>query len=458
MFDGYKVVLIDDDSAVRRSLAQTLELAGFEVVPLASAEEALGTLCDGFLGIVVTDVRLPAMDGMALMKRALQVDRTIPVILITAHGDVHLAVEAMRAGAYDFLEKPFAPERLVDVVTRALERRALSIEVQSLRSQLFSQRGVEAMLLGRSAAMETLRRNILNLASTSADVMVIGETGTGKELVARCLHEHSTRRERHFVAINCGGLPDSLLESELFGHEMGAFTTAAKRRIGKIEHANGGTLLLDEIESMPMSFQVKLLRVLQERKLERLGSNEEIRVDLRVVAATKADLREMSNQQKFRADLYYRLNVAILELPALRSRREDVPLLFEHFAFEAAVRHGREPRHLDAQHMRELMAHDWPGNVRELRNAAERFTLGLAGDGIVASGEGPPLTLVQQMDQVEKALIEQALRQHRGHATQTSDALGIGKKTLYDKLARHGIAIDGFRPASTSAEIEANQR
>jgi DNA-binding NtrC family response regulator len=448
MFEGFKVVFVEDDAAVRKSLSQTLDLAGFDVLACESAETALRHISAGLKGVVVSDVRLGRMDGMALLEEVRKIDAEIPVVLVTAHGDVSLAVHAMRAGAYDFIEKPFAPERLVDVVTRALERRALSIEVQSLRSQLYSKRGVEAMLLGRSAVMETLRRNILNLASTSADVMLIGETGTGKELVARCLHEHSARRDRHFVAINCGGLPDSLLESELFGHEMGAFTTAAKRRIGKIEHANGGTLLLDEIESMPMSFQVKLLRVLQERKLERLGSNEEIRVDLRIVAATKADLREMSTQQKFRADLYYRLNVAVLELPPLRSRREDVPLLFEHFAFEAAARHGREPRNLDAQHMRELMTHDWPGNVRELRNAAERFTLGLAGDGIVASGEGPSLTLVQQMDQIEKALIEQALRQHRGHATQTSDALGIGKKTLYDKLTRHGIAIDGFRPAS----------
>ena len=450
MFDGFKVVFVEDDASVRKSLSQTLSLAGFEVLACDSAEAALRHIVPGLKGIVMSDVRLPRMDGVALLAEIHKLDADIPVVLVTAHGDVSLAVHAMRAGAYDFIEKPFAPERLVDVVTRAMERRSLTLEVQGLRSQLYNSRGVEAMLLGRSPAIESLRRDILNLAGTSADVMVIGETGTGKELVARCLHEHSARRDRNFVAINCGGLPESLLESELFGHEMGAFTTAAKRRIGKIEHANGGTLLLDEIESMPMGFQVKLLRVLQERKLERLGSNDEIRVDLRVVAATKADLRELSTQQKFRADLYYRLNVAVLELPPLRARREDVPMLFEHFAFEAAARHGREPRPLDTQHMRELMAHDWPGNVRELRNAAERFVLRL-GDGIVSREDGPPLTLMQQMDQVEKALIEQALRQHRGRATQASDALGIGKKTLYDKLTRHGIVIDEFRPATGAA-------
>jgi len=445
MFDGYKVALIDDDSAVRRSLAQTLELAGFEVVPLASAEEALGTLCDGFLGIVVTDVRLPAMDGMALMKRALQVDRTIPVILITAHGDVHLAVEAMRAGAYDFLEKPFAPERLVEVATRAMERRALSAEVLSLRRQLAAKSGIEAALLGRSAAVQLLQRQVGQLASTHCDVMIIGETGTGKELVARCLHEHSARRERHFVAINCGGLPEALLESELFGHEVGAFTNASKKRIGKFEHADGGTLLLDEIESMPMSFQVKLLRVLQERKVERLGSNDEIPVDVRVIAATKFDLRELSEKQQFRSDLHYRLNVAVLRLPPLRERREDIPLLFEHFVLAASARHGREPEALSEAMSQQLMSHDWPGNVRELRNVAERYVLGLADDNLLATGETPALTLAQQLDQVEKVLIERALKRYQGRMSVTCEALGIARKTLYDKIARLNIDASDYR-------------
>jgi len=294
MFDGFKVVLIDDDPAVRRSLVQTLELASFEVEAFGSAEQALDRLAPGSPCVVVTDVRLPRMDGMALLQRLMQLDRNLPVILITAHGDVGLAVEAMRAGAYDFLEKPFAPDRLVDVTRRAMEKRALSAEVQSLRLQLASRPGIESTLIGRSAAMRTLQQQVQRLAATAADVMIVGETGTGKELVARCLHDYSPRRERNFVAINCGGLPETLLESELFGHEMGAFTTAAKKRVGKFEHANGGTLLLDEIESMPMSFQVKLLRVLQERRLERLGSNEEIPIDVRVVAATKADLRALS--------------------------------------------------------------------------------------------------------------------------------------------------------------------
>ena len=451
MFDGFKVALVDDDAVVRRSLVQTLELAGFEVEAFGSAEQGLASLAAGFAGVLVTDVRLPGMDGMALLQRVMQLDRSIPVILITAHGDVSLAVQAMRAGAYDFLEKPFAPDRLVEVTTRAMEKRALSAEVQSLRRQLESKRGIEATLLGRSAAMQALQQQVQRLAATNADVMVIGETGTGKELVARCLHEHSTRRERHFVAINCGGLPEALLESELFGHEMGAFTTAAKRRIGKFEHANGGTLLLDEIESMPTSFQVKLLRVLQERKVERLGSNDEVPIDVRVIAATKSDLKLMSEQQKFRSDLYYRLNVAVLHVPPLRERRADIPLLFEHFVLQASARHAREPEPLSATMSQELMSHDWPGNVRELRNVAERFVLGLADERLLASAGADTATLAQQMDQVEKVLIERALKRHQGRMSVTCEALGIARKTLYDKIARLHIDVDHYRPAGGDA-------
>jgi DNA-binding NtrC family response regulator len=302
--------------------------------------------------------------------------------------------------------------------------------------------------------MQQLQRQVLRLAATSADVMIVGETGTGKELVARCLHDHSVRRARNFVAINCGGLPEALLESELFGHEMGAFTNASKRRIGKFEHANGGTLLLDEIESMPLGFQVKLLRVLQERRIERLGSNEEIPIDVRVVAATKMDLAQLSEQYKFRSDLHYRLNVATLRLPPLRERREDIPLLFEHFALQAAARHGREPEALDEAQSQELVAHDWPGNVRELRNAAERFVLGLTEDGLLSTASRRSMTLAQQMDQVEKVLIERALKRHQGRMSTTCEALGIARKTLYDKIARLRIDASHYRCAPGDAPVK----
>lgn len=446
MFEGFKVLFVEDDPPVRASLTQTLELAGLDVCACASAEAALPHIQAGAQLIVATDVRLPGMDGLALLDHVVATDPDIPVVLVTAHGDVAMAVRAMRSGAYDFLEKPFAPERFVDTVVRALEKRMLRVAVDTLRGQLQRRSGMAAVLLGESAAMQQVRRQILNLADTSADVMILGETGTGKELVARCLHDQSNRRDRNFVAINCGGLPESLFESELFGHEPGAFTSAGKRRIGKIEHANGGTLLLDEIETMPVALQIKLLRVLQERKVERLGSNDELPVNVRVIAATKADLRGLSEQQQFRGDLFYRLNVATLALPALRERREDIPLLFEHFVALASTRYERPAPELSAQRLRELMAYDWPGNVREIRNAADRFVLAI--DGSEGAGEPsiePAASLAQQMDQVEKALIEQALQRCQGRIPAAMELLGTAKKTLYDKLHRHGIDLQRFR-------------
>jgi two-component system C4-dicarboxylate transport response regulator DctD len=440
-----KILLADDDATVRRTVAQTLDLAGYTVEPCSNAQEALAHVVPGFPGIVLSDVRMPGMDGLELLERVQTIDAGIPVVLITAHGDIGMAVQAMQGGAYDFVEKPFTPERIVEAAMRALEKRALALQVATLKSQLVERAGIDAQLLGHSPAMRTLRAQVADLAGTAADVMLIGETGSGKELVARCLHDHSPRRAKHFVAINCGGLPDTLVESELFGHESGAFTNAARRRVGKIEHANGGTLLLDEIESMPQAVQVKLLRVLQERKLERLGSNEQIPVDVRIVAAAKSDLIEQTGENRFRPDLYYRLNVAVLHLPPLRERREDIGLLFEHFVLQAEARHGRKAAPLQRPLLHRLIAHDWPGNVRELRNAAERHVLGLAGGVLGGNGAPEPATLQQQVNQVEKMLIEQALRQHRGRGSAVCQALGISRTSLYEKLARHGIAIDGFR-------------
>jgi len=448
MFDGYQVLFVEDDPPVRASLTQTLELAGLSVVACGSAEEALPLIAPGAQLIVVTDVRLPGMDGLALLDHVLATDPGIPVTLITAHGDVAMAVGAMRAGAYDFIEKPFPPERLVDTAKRALEARLMRAALEDMRTQLQRFNGIEAVLLGNSPVMQQLRRRVLTLAGTSADVMILGETGSGKELVARCLHDQSSRRDRNFVAINCGGLPEALFESELFGHEQGSFTSAAKRRIGKIEHANGGTLLLDEIETMPIVLQIKLLRVLQERRIERLGSNDELPINVRFIAASKADLREMGEAGTFRSDLYYRLNVATLQLPPLRERREDIPLLFQHFVAQASARYEREAPELTSDRLRELMAHDWPGNVREIRNAADRFVLALDeldGSAAAAVQDVAPLSLARQMELVEKTLIEQALRRTQGKIPATMELLGIAKKTLYDKLHRHAIDADQFR-------------
>jgi two-component system C4-dicarboxylate transport response regulator DctD len=288
------------------------------------------------------------------------------------------------------------------------------------------------------------------LAGSAADVLIYGETGTGKELVARCLHDFSPRRKHLFVPINCGGMPEALVESELFGHEAGAFTGAQKARAGKIETAHGGTLFFDEVESMPMAVQVKLLRVLQERVVERLGSNRAVPVDCRVVAASKCDLLALSDAGRFRADLYYRIGVAFVELPPLRERREDIPLLFEHFALRAAGQSGRELPALTAAGQAELLAHDWPGTLRELGNAATRFVLGLGGGRLVggAGAAEPPMALTAQLDQFERALIKDTLRRHGGDVSASARAMAVPKQTLYEKMRRLQILLTDFRPPS----------
>jgi len=440
MTEALKVLIIEDDPDVALGCEQALQLEGIAAECAGSAEQARKKLGPDFRGIVISDVRLPKMDGMAFLRELLALDPELPVVLITGHGDVTMAVQAMKDGAYDFIQKPFAPEFLVDVVRRALEKRRLVLEVRDLRRQLAQRDQLEGKLIGRSPGMQKLRQMLSGLADSAADVLIHGETGSGKELVARSLHEASNRRDGNFVAINCGGLPETLFDSEIFGHEAGAYTGAGKRRIGKIEHANGGTLFLDEIESMPLAMQIKLLRVLQERTLERLGSNTSIAIDCRVIAATKCDLLELSAKGGFRADLYYRLSVATLNLPPLRERREDIPLLFEHFLLLAAARHQRPVPETPAARVQQLVGYAWPGNVRELRNVADRCVLG------IESGSPPfgqptadgPTPLAATVDAFERALIADALRRH-GSLGRTAEALAVAKTTLHDKIRKYGL-------------------
>ena len=307
---------------------------------------------------------------------------------------------------------------------------------------------IEDVLVGQSPAIVALRRQVVDLAGTPADVLVQGETGTGKELVARCLHEHGSRRGP-LVAVNCGGLPEALFESELFGHEAGAFSGAMRRRVGQVEFANHGTLLLDEIESMPLTLQVKLLRVLQERSVQRLGANTPQPLDLRVVAATKEDLGLASAQGRFRADLYYRLNVAVLRLPSLRERREDIPLLFGRFVAQAAARYVRAQPEISPALLRRLMAQPWPGNVRELRNAADRLVLGMADSTLVglAPEASARLGLNARLDRFERTLLEEALARAAGDLEAVCEELELPRRTLYDKLRRHGLSLDRYRAA-----------
>ncbi|CCO48895.1 C4-dicarboxylate transport transcriptional regulatory protein dctD [Vibrio nigripulchritudo SOn1] len=368
------------------------------------------------------------------------------MILITGHGDISMAVQSMHDGAYDFIEKPFSNDRLIDTVKRAIERRKLTLENQKLKRALKANKTLGPRIIGETDSIQSLRDTISHIADTNADILLFGETGTGKELVARSLHEQSSRREQNFVAVNCGAVPENLIESELYGHEKGAYTGADSQRIGKFEYAQGGTLFLDEIESMPMQAQIRLLRVLQERQIERIGSNKSISLDIRVIAATKVDLKDAASEGTFRQDLYYRLNVVTLDLPPLRLRKEDIPALFHHFLLVAAARYGKAATSLPSADLQTLIAHDWPGNVRELRNAAERFVL-LGKLSQLGETEKPKCQsgLADQVSEFEKALIEQALADHGGSIKDTMSALQLPRKTLYDKMQKFGINKDSYK-------------
>lgn len=445
------IILVDDEKAVRDSTAQSLLLAGFDVQTFESAQTALGRISAEFDGVVVSDIRMPEMDGLEFLQRILRIDRDLPVILISGHADVATAVNAIRGGGYDLLEKPFANAQLIDVIKRAYEKRRLTLENRALKEALANQTRPGPRIIGQTPAIMNLRKMITRIANVDADVLVWGETGTGKELVARSIHEQSKRRDHNYVAINCAAIPEHLLDSELFGHEAGAFTGAKGKRIGKFEHANGGTLFLDEIEGMPLSTQAPLLRVLQERKIERLGSNKLIALDIRVVAATKMDLMAAAERAEFRRDLYYRLNVVTLEVPPLRARREDIPLLFQHFVLVAAARCETEVPPLNSQALHVLLGHDWPGNIRELRNIAERYVLlGEAYNfdlaALMKSDEKPAgMSLAEQVSYFEKTLIEQALNRHKGNTREVMDALDLPRKTLTDKMKKYGLERGMFQ-------------
>ncbi|WP_349361070.1 sigma-54 dependent transcriptional regulator [Stappia sp.] len=439
------ILFVDDEEHLRFAAEQSLSLEDLSVMCFADAERALTRISRAFPGILVTDIRLPGMDGLTLMRRALEIDPEFPVILVTGHGDVELAVRSMRDGAYDFLEKPYAPSRLVETVRRALDKRRLTIENRQLRQQVGARDAIEARLTGRSAVMVALRQQIRAIAATEADVLIVGETGVGKEVAARALHRASGRGEMPFAHINCAALPADLIESELFGHEAGAFAGAMRTRIGRFEAARGGVVFLDEIDSLPLPLQAKLLHAIQNRAITRLGSNEPVDLDVRFIAASKRDLEADAATGRFRSDLLYRLNVVTLHIPALPARREDIPNLFVHLVGEAAARYKRPTPEVSGALLSAVAARDWPGNVRELRNAADRFVLGLdpalvPSETGLEGGDG----LGERMAAHEKALIAASLAAHGGRLKETYEALQISRKALYEKMQKYDLSREAF--------------
>lgn len=444
-----KIVLIDDERAMRRSVEQWLGLSDFQVSSYCDGHEALRDLSPDFDGVIVSDVKMPGLSGMEVLDAVIAVDAEIPVILITGHGEVAMAVEAMKRSAHDFLEKPFSPERLLEVVTRAHERRSLVLENRSLRHRLADASGLAKHLIGESRAIETLRHEIADLASTNVNVLLLGETGTGKEIIARALHDFSKRSARPFKAIDCSAIPKDLFESELFGHEAGAYTGALKTKTGSFEHADGGTVFLDEITNLPLPMQAKLLRVLQERQITRIGSNNAIDVDIRLVSATNENMADAIEAERFRSDLYYRVNTIELHIPPLRQREDDIIVLFQHFVQIAQREFERTASKLTADDLVALRAHRWPGNVRELKNIAERFTLQhSAAQGRLAElikGAKPHSdpahqSLAEQMNSFERDVIASALAKFKGNISDVMHELNLPRRTLNDKMNKYGLS------------------
>ena len=442
------ILFVDDEDHLRLAAEQTLQLEDLEPDCFADAAKALTHVARDFPGILVTDIRMPGMDGLTLMARALEIDPEFPVILVTGHGDVDLAVQSMRDGAYDFLEKPYDPARLVSTVRRALDKRRLTLENRALRRQVGGRDKIEARLTGRSEVMVRLREQVRAIAPTDADVLIQGATGTGKEVAARAIHRASARDGKPFVHINCAALPADLIESELFGHEAGAFPGATRARYGKFEHARGGTVFLDEIDAMSPAVQAKLLTAIQNRSITRLGSNDPVALDLRFIAASKQDLEAAAATGSFRSDLLYRLNVVTLRMPDLEERREDIPRLFTHLVAEAAARYKRPVPEVPGAVLGAVAARRWPGNVRELRNAADRFALGLDLDiGVEPEAVPEGVTLADRMAAHEKALIAASLAAHGGSLKETYEALGLSRKALYEKMQKYGLSRGDFSDA-----------
>jgi DNA-binding NtrC family response regulator len=459
-----RVLIVDDERRQRDILQMILEAEGYETLSAGSGRQAREVARREPMDVVLTDLKMPDLNGIELLTELLKAQPGLCVILMTAHGSIDTAVEAMRRGAFDYLTKPLEKDELLIVLRRAVERSHLVRENRMLHEQLRDRFRLEN-IVGAHGSMEDVFRVVHKVAASSSTVLVYGESGTGKELVARALHYASERRQQPFYAVNVAALPESILEAELFGHEKGAFTGADARKVGLFEQASGSTLFLDEVGDLKRDLQVKLLRTLQEREIMRVGGTERVRVDVRIVAATNQDLERAVREGRFREDLYYRLNVIPIVLPALRERRTDIPLLVEHFIRKYQ---GDRPRRIDEQALKSLMAYDWPGNVRELESVIERALLLGEGDTIVAADLPAPVragvstprgvTDIEipesgiDLEALEQSLILKALRKAEGNVTRAARLLGLTRRTLQYRLEKLGTAPDGAPAAPKGAE------
>jgi len=458
-----RILIADDEIASREALGELLTRWGHRIEEADDGNQALKRAIESLPDVIISDLVMPRMDGLWLLRALREEVPHVPVILLTGRGTIDAAVEAIREGAYDFLEKPIDGHRLRLVLDRALEKKETLQEVAALRSRL--ERAEDRGFIGQSAAMREVFTLVEKVAPSKASVVITGESGTGKEMVARAVHRLSPRADKPFVAINCSAIPASLMESEIFGHERGAFTGADQRRLGCFELADGGTIFLDEVGELPVELQAKFLRVLEEERLRRLGGKAEITVDVRVICATNRDLKKQIRAGQFREDLYFRLNVFNLHLPPLKERVDDIPLLAQHFVGKFGAEAGKKVEGFSPEALDALRGYGWPGNVRELRNSIERAVILCEGDlirredlpaelaGIEAEGIMLKLTLGMPLREVEKEYILRSLRRNGGNKARTAELLGISEKTLYNKLNRY--AADARDRQSLEAGIPA---
>ncbi|HEX5752334.1 MAG TPA: sigma-54 dependent transcriptional regulator [Archangium sp.] len=462
-----RILVVDDEGNARRAIATILGEEGYEVAEASNGEEGLARLSDFSPAVVLTDVRMPKMDGLTFLQKAREQGSDATFIVMTAFASVETAVEAMRAGAENYLVKPLDANAVLVVLSKALEKRALKREAETLREQV-RQRTRFHNIIGEAPQLQGIYEVVRRAASTRATVLILGESGTGKELIAQAIHQESQRRDKPFVKVHCAALSESLLESELFGHEKGAFTGAVARKEGRFELADGGTLFLDEIGEISPAVQVKLLRVLQQREFERVGGTQSLKVDVRIVAATHRDLVAEVKAGKFREDLYYRLNVVAVTLPPLRERKSDIPALVSHFLEKYSDAYGKDVRGLAPGTLQAMLSYDWPGNIRELENAIERAVV-LAGGNELTTDDLPPVlrgprptnsspsSLIPgaTLAQIEREAILRTLEMVQGSTTRAAEILGISVRKVQYRLKEYGTGATG-KPAAGSDPDEEN--